>query len=75
MIDALVQQGGIDLRGSQIDEPRRSQKIESRGCVLLVRGHAVARVWQSLKGVAEGGVRGRDRRWRGTIREQHRRLP
>ena len=27
-IDALVQQGGIDLRGGQIDEPGCSQKIE-----------------------------------------------
>ena len=37
-IDALVQQGGIDLRGGQIDEPGRSQKIKHTAAFFRSKG-------------------------------------
>jgi hypothetical protein len=38
MIDALIQQGGVDLRGRLIDEPGGSQKIEHTPSFVCSKG-------------------------------------
>ena len=50
MIDAFVQQGGIDLRGRQIDEPRGSQKIEHSSAFFRSKG-----AWRRAPGRQRSG--------------------
>ena len=70
-IDALVQQGGIDLRGGQIDEPGCSQKIKHTAAFFRSKGTRWRKPGRPRRGRPEEQVRA------GAIDAggRHRRLP